>query len=163
MAPETDWGHSFLPLVSWLTKVCIIRSRYAVQKMHTWLEISITKWTSQDYCTFCTYACSFFMFTCTCLITFMLACIYLVHTTDVTRSQTGETDWEHKPNSKISYLCGKKETCAQAATVISWYYAIDYDIIDNIRKAQTINFYKFALYRSSKFDKTQFLRITHRL
>ncbi len=28
---------------------------------------------------------------------------------DVTRSQTGDTDWEHKPKSKISYLCGKKE------------------------------------------------------
>ncbi len=40
---------------------------------------------------------------------------------------------------------------------------MDYDIIDNIRKAQTTIFYKIALYRSSKFDKTQFLRITHRL
>ncbi len=78
-------------------------------------------------------------------------------------SQTGDTDWEHKPKSKISYLCGKNENYAQAATVISWYYAIDYDISDNIRKAQMINFYKFALYRSSKVDKTQFLRITHRL
>ncbi len=47
------------------------------------------------------YLCLFiFMFTCTWLITFMLACIYLVHTTDVTRSQTGDTDWEHKPNLK---------------------------------------------------------------
>ncbi len=71
------------------------------------------------------------------LITFMLACIYLVHTTVVTRSQTGDADWEHKPKS---YLCGKKENYAHAATVISWYYAIDYDIIDNIRKAQTIIF-----------------------
>ncbi len=68
------------------------------------------------------------MFTCTCLITFILA-------TDVTRSQTGDTDWERKPKSKISYLCSKKENYAQAATVISWYYAIDYDIMDNIRKA----------------------------
>ncbi len=93
----------------------------------------------------------------------MLACIYLVHTTDVTRSQTGDTDWEHKPKSKISYLCGKKENYAQPATVSSWYYAIDYDIIDNICKAQTINFYKFALYKSPKSDKTQFLRITHGL
>ncbi len=37
------------------------------------------------------YLCLFiFMFTCTCLITSMLACIYLVHTADVTRSQTGD-------------------------------------------------------------------------
>ncbi len=45
----------------------------------------------------------------------MLACIYLVHTTDVTRSQTGDTDWEHRPKS---YVCGKKENYAQAATGI---------------------------------------------
>ncbi len=37
--------------------------------------------------------------------------------TDVTRSQTGDSDWEHKPKSKLSYLCGKKENYAQAATV----------------------------------------------
>ncbi len=90
----------------------------------------------------------------------MLACIYLVDTADVTRSQTGDTDWEHKPKSKISYFCDKKENYAQAATVSSWHYTIDYDIIDNICKAQTIFFYKFALYQSPKSDKTQFLCIT---
>ncbi len=42
--------------------------------------------------------------------------IYLVHSTDDTRSQTGDTDWKHKPTSKL--FCGKKENYAQAATVI---------------------------------------------
>ncbi len=74
----------------------------------------------------------------------MLACMY---STDVTRSQTGDTDWEHKPKS---LHLGQKESYAQDATISSWHYAIDYDIIDNIRKQASVKIDWFLRVNSTK-------------
>ncbi len=39
----------------------------------------------------------------------MLACIYLVHTTDITRSQTGDTDWDIIQNQKYPIFVAKRK------------------------------------------------------
>ncbi len=90
----------------------------------------------------------------------MFACIYLVHSTNIIRSQTGDTDCEHKPKSLSLWHMGK--LCAGC------YYEFmaltnRYVIIDNSLKPQTITFDNFMPYNSSKFDKTPFWHITHRL
>ncbi len=39
----------------------------------------------------------------------MLACIHLVHTTDVTRSQTGDTDGNISQNQKYTIFVAKRK------------------------------------------------------